>query len=276
MSFAFPKAIDLRNMTSKTTQAIDWQGWYLQPKYDGCALVVSFDEQGVGTAVSASGKPVYSCGHIVEKLGVGIRNITFVAEVYLIGKPFQESSGAFRRQYPQPELAFTVFDAVSHGHEDASYHERHKLILSNYAVPNHVCLDKAYAEEYAVDYKAKGGYDGAIYRNPHAPWETGRSKGNILKIKPLATHDLLVLGAALDTGEKTGKNTAALLCKWRDNKVQKVATGLTQAQVDSIHADPECWAGKVIEVHGMGYTEDGMLREPRFKWVREDKTEGEF
>ena len=276
MSFDFPKAIDLRNMSARAVRAIDWQGWWLQPKYDGCFMLVSFDNNGVATAVSSQGNEVLSCGHIVEKLGVGARNITFAVEVFAFGKSFQESSGMFRRQYPQPELSFIAFDVVEHGKEDAPYHERHKLLLSNYAVPNHVCLDQSYAEDYAVEYKARGGYDGAIYRNPHAPWEIGRSKGNIIKIKPLATHDLLVLGAQLEHGEKTGKNTAALLCKWKDNKVQKVATGLTQAQVDSIHADPDCWAGKIIEVHGMGYTEDGMLREPRFKWVRADKTEGEF
>jgi DNA ligase-1 len=133
------------------------------------------------------------------------------------------------------------------------------------------------AEAYAAQLKDQGGYDGAVLRDIDAPYKVGRCRnGEVVKIKPLLELDLLVLGCELAKGEKTGKNTAALVVRYKDGKPCRVSTGLKQAEVDSIHEDPAAWKGRIIAVEAMAETEDGLLREPRYKGVRYDKAAPDF
>jgi ATP-dependent DNA ligase len=124
--------------------------------------------------------------------------------------------------------------------------------------------DQAWA--YARSVQDSGNYDGAVLRNPYAPWVVGRSKGDIIKLKPLVDFDLTVLRVEKAVGGKTGRVTCALVCKWRNGEEQKVATGLDHDQQDN----PEQFVGKVIRVAGMGLTNTGKIREPRFMGERED------
>jgi len=40
--------------------------------------------------------------------------------------------------------------------------------------------------------------------------------------------------------------------------------------------NPSLIIGKIVKVDAMTFTSTGLLREPRFKEVREDKTEADF
>lgn len=279
--YSLPKAVDFNDLSAKRQGEVTYAGRIIQPKWDGCAIVVNVDVDGEASAVSASGKPVKSCDHLVATLlaqrrGCGERDYGFRAagEVWVPNTEFQHISGAFRRHQPQPHLQVHWFDFVEDGLEHMPYVERtgwFDRCRANFA-GHALCLGRDHAWENASYWKKLGGYDGAILRDPLAPWATGRSKGDVLKLKPVISHDLLVVDVDFAVGEKTGKTTAALVCRWRDGRFQKVATGMTQAQVDGASQ----FVGKIVEVEAMGYTSDGFLREPRFKGERIDKTGPDF
>lgn len=70
----------------------------------------------------------------------------------------------------------------------------------------------------------------------------------------------------------------ALVCQFRDDKTITVGTGLTDDQ------RKRWWSeffyneivGKIVQIDAMAESTKGVLREPRFKGIRHDKTEGDF
>jgi len=150
------------------------------------------------------------------------------------------------------------------------------------AVTLNCSLDDALekADALAKDYKKRTDsfYDGVVLANANGKYIVGAGKGGeFIKVKSLISFTVTVTGAEIAKGEKTGKNTAALKFML-DGHEQKVSTGLTQAQVDEITKEfitrPYCgtgpWLGCRIEVEAMGFTVNGLLREPRFKGLRHD------
>lgn len=263
--YTIPKAVDYENLSAKAKKALDPTGWWLQPKYDGCALYVNTID---GTMLSASGKGVESCDHILTemyKYGPG----EYCGEVWHPDMEFQEISGAFRRGYAQPQLRFKLFDACPGGLEAMSYSYRTRHLPMIYG---HEFDTWDSAWDWARVWQAQGGKDGAILRNPNAPWEPGRSKGDIIKLKPLQDYDVEVVGFEKDIGAKTGRATVALIFRWKNNMTHKVATGLNHEQ----QAAPEQFVGKIIRVKCMGLTSAGNMREPRFDGVRDDKLKADY
>ena len=268
--YTIPKAIDFDNMSQKARASIDWAKGIKQAKIDGCACRIDVTGS-IKVAVSASNKVVKSIDHILDKLPPG--HYTLCGEVHDSTKWFQEASGDFRRQSASPNLRFTAFDGCIHGEGELPYTARREHLIRALPAVDWViswpCHDLADVTEYAKALKqADEGrvFDGAIWRNPDAPFECGRSKGDIIKVKPLLSLDLLCIGAVLDKGEKTGRDTLSLVLKYKGRE-QKVSTGLTHEQ----QAFPTQFIDQIIEVEAMGLTKGGLLREPRFKAIRHDK-----
>lgn len=293
--YALPKAVDFKNMSQKAKAAVNWsQGW-IQRKYDGCAVIIRVLPDGTKTAISATGKPCVSIDHVLARLRPMDKPYTLCGEAILPNRPFAESSGAFRRRSVQPELFVKLFDAAVDGEEHRPYKERkgllYHLVAVNIrrddgvpirfdAVASQYCEGQESAQEwgmvYADDDPTRTGTrffcDGAIWRDPEAPFEIGRSKGSIIKVKPLMECDLVVVGTEEGKGKYVGK-IGALVCRYKDAKLVKVATGMT----DSERAmKPIEFFGAIVSVAAMGETEDGMLREPRYRGIRIDKLAADY
>lgn len=277
--YSLPKAVDFSDLSDKAKKAVQFAGRILQPKWDGCALVVRATADNV-QALSASGKPVLSCNHLVSEIMTAVyqgkaRPFTACAEVWNPDMEFQEISGAFRRHQHQPHLVARWFDFAYDDEQAVPYVGRTSWMdgVGTLHFAGHMQTpSEEHAWETARHWKSIGGFDGAILRDPYAPFELGRSKGSIIKLKPLIAHDVLCVDVAEDVGAKTGRPTVALVCRWRDGRFQKVSTGLSHEQ----QANPKQFINKIIEVEAMGYTKDGYLREPRFKGARDDKLTPDF
>src|SRR5690606_17449379 len=103
--------------------------------------------------------------------------------------------------------------------------------------------------------------------DPNAVWFRGDSKvGELIKVKPTLALDLRCVNYGIETGEKTGRKVVTLVVHYRGVETT-VGSGVPH------DLDPYTVAGKIIEVECLGVTEDGKLREPRFKGVRFDKLE---
>lgn len=295
--YVIQKAIDRKDMSDKAVAAMAGKRYAIMPKFDGCHAQFHVKDGRFLGAETATGDVVRSCDHIGRHLAKVLppssRHTVVCGEVWSKRFQFAEISGMFRTHAPQPELDFVPFDMLEPQDpkvlEDPRPWEQRVHILKELydtlfndfgqVFPLGYSMMTTYegAVEYAKSLKAMGGYDGAMLIDINAPYKVGRCRnGEKIKIKPLLECDLLVLGVELAHGEKTGKNTGALVCRYRDGKPVRVSTGLTQKEVDSMHEEPRVWQGRIVAVEAMGETADGLLREPRYKGIRTDKVAPDF
>lgn len=279
------KPVDFDKLSAKRQAAVQWEGRILLPKYDGCLALVYWFGGKLQRIMSRDGKPVKSMDHIEADLLARYPwlsmelNLCIIGEAWSPGKPFAELSGEFRRQRPQPQLGFAPFDIVeidSAGElfSHTPYHARVErlrraqgLICNVFPPLPVVCEGREHAERYARNCKALGGYDGAIASDPAAPYVVSDGKGEFLKVKPLMSFTLEVVAFEKAVGEKTGRDTCALVVRFK-GATCKVATGLSNDE----QANPGQFLGKLIEVQCMDVYpgDDGMMREPRYCGIRDD------
>lgn len=129
------------------------------------------------------------------------------------------------------------------------------------------------AQDYA-DHIIEGGGEGAVLRNPSGLYSPGKRNQDIIKIKQGVSYDLKVIGFQEGRGKYTG-TLGALICRWRDGK-NVVVSGMTDDQRKLWWHAPGGILGKIVQVDAMRESSKGLLREPRFKGIRYDKTEGDF
>ena len=285
--YCIAKAIDIENLSKKARTQFELDlaaGEYLlTPKYDGCAVHIELNDGSIEQCISGSGKPVRSLDHALKELlqVFPLGRVVLDAEAWVPDMEFQEISGLFRRHTSDRRLQLKVFNGYFLAGRNQRYKTRSADISqAMYYVPRlytHMASrSKAFGLEHATvmarAWQQAVGFDGVVLHHQDAPYFQGRAKYESVKIKPLLSYDLEVTGVNAAVGEKTGRATCALVCRWKDGGVQEVATGLSHAQ----QADPGQFIGKIIEVRAMGLTSDGKLREPRFCGVREDKLGAEF
>lgn len=302
------KAIELSNLSARAVAAITDERWIISPKYDGCHAVFAFDDGKFIGAYSRTGESVKSMDHIGRSLldlyDLSTGRVAIAGEAWMLGTEFSEISGIFRRQSPQPQLQFVPFDIIPFDYNTettsgppillgqldnrpypATYEKRiaslvaqRRDVISQVLLPRYYValgkLEAAYrdATNYAKQHKARKDsfFDGAVLARANGRYEVGSGKGGeFIKCKPLLSVSVKVTAVIADIGSKTGKNTC-VLCFDLDGEIQKVSTGLTQAQVDAYVNDPYQIIDETIEVEAMGYTVNGLLREPRFKGIRTD------
>lgn len=276
------KAVEFNKLSAKfkkqykDEQALFDAGWWLQPKYDGCYAEFHIDTRGVPTcrANTRTDEPIVSCQHILDTLialtPLGSQCV-YVGELWC-DKPevkFPEISGWVRRHYAAPDLCFKAFDMLPPGLETTELYMHRWTHLAT-TLPSQMVVDNwtglpTSAKGYAADLKATGKYDGAILRDPNAGYKIGLVKnGEIVKVKPVLSLDLRMTALFVDRGEKTGREVYSIEVEYKGVR-SKVGSGMTH----DIGAVPR--VGQIVEVECMGLTEDGKLREPRFKGIRFDK-----
>lgn len=255
----------------------------MQPKYDGCHLIVHLPVDGTPRAFSRTGEPVRSVDHIIAQMvlvfGTGW---TIFGEAYAFGLSFPEISGNFRQHKPAENLCFMAFDVVPSSTFDLGlyyptpYRERLARLVAALWATDELAPDIIVTPDlpldnptgFAVTLKKQGGYDGAIVRRSDAGWQAGDSKnGEVIKVKPIESLDLRVRGWFLGKGKHANRSGGIYV---EYNGVQTgVGTGFTDDERSIIAQGTR--DGAIAEVEFMGFTEDGALREPRFKGWRYDK-----
>lgn len=254
-------------------------------KYDGCHLVVRSSSDGNGEAFSRTGEINTACDHIVHAIQrvYGLGWVVF-GEVWQDGVPFPEISGAYRRHAAQTQLRFVPFDIVPAGSYAIGVHDvpfatrfRHlynTLGRDNFPgsplIPIEYFKPGTYApQELANKLVDSGGSDGLIMRDLTAGWVKDVAKeGEIIKVKPVLSLDLRVVGVEEGKGKMAGM-AGALLVTYK-GRVSR-AGGLDYDIRRDWLARPDAIIGQIVEVECLGITEDGLLREPRIKAVRFDK-----
>jgi len=273
----------LAKFRKKFPTVADLKHYWLQKKYDGCFGVAVLLDDGTQRMLSRTNEDYTpSCKHILRELRealevAGQDSGVFLGEVWHPDYTFPVISGKFRKNAPS-NLAFVANDFLSvedfqAGHCDEPYKSRHQFLLDVLPeveggyVSTAVTLYQwtGHPHDYAMQWKAEGGFDGAIMRDPDGTWCAGAGKtGEIIKVKPVLSLDLPVTNEYLRRGEKTGRPVIVLEVEYRGVK-SDVGSGVPHSAKLGDHMR------KIVEIECMGLTEDGKLREPRFKGIRTDK-----
>lgn len=271
-------------------------GYVAQPKYDGCYLLIKLDiENDTVEAYSRTGEVVKSVDHIKAALLTfpDVVSGVYHGECWCPDMPFNEISGTFRRQYSNEEscrLQFVIFDFLTlkewdEGYSSLGYIERVERLpplmqfVQQGSAPLwlagsfgflHETLPGTTAQDLCNKLVEAGGYDGAIFRHPLGAWIKGDSgrRGEIIKVKAKLSYALRVVGWKAGKG-RNATRMGNLLVEFKGQPLG-VGTGFSDAQRE---LPPEDWMGKIIEVEAMGFSSEGLLREPRFKGIRTDVTE---
>lgn len=256
------------------------EGYWLQKKYDGCFGMAVFHPSGSSEMLSRTGENYSaSCKHILHDLETVLAGeaVVVLGEVWHPDAGFPAISGLFRQQKRiASELVFVVNDMIPLDMLSAvPYRERFSALrdtVLSVDLPSIRVAETKFSREwsfppstYALAWKGAGGFDGAILRNPEAGYTPGLVKnGEIIKVKPVISLDLKIDAIYSTPGEKTGRPVHTVDVSYR-GVTTRVGSGVPHNRDDFSIYD-------VVEIECMGITDDGKLREPRFKGVRIDKT----
>lgn len=205
----------------------NWKDESLRGEWD-----ISFKIDGVqavvssGVALSRSGKPLYNIPDITNG----------VYEIYL--GSWELSVSAVRTKNGTPikqECVYQLYPAIDY-----------RLVVGSFKNPSKAMI--ADLLKKAIE----SGYEGLMLRQ-------GKK---LMKVKPITTYDVPVIGHEMGAGKNTGLLGALVTPKG------KVGTGFTDDQRDKFI---KLKLGTIIEVESMGLTPAGKFRHPRFIRVREDK-----
>ena len=259
---------------------VDSGHWMIQPKYDGCFVKIHLSPGG-SSIRSRTDEPVRSMNHIGQALLKWFGDFAAPGPVVVLGEAwaphmtFPQISGAFRQHGPAEDLHLVVNDLLPSGMvTDTSYVERFSYaaamccdVEADFVYPAMITPTSGDVVAQARRQAASGGYDGLILRRREAGYSIGDAKnGEIVKVKPTLSLDLLVVGVMGKVGEKTGRRVFTLTVAhkgvWTD-----VGSGVPHVLT------PDIVCGGIAEIECLGVTAEGKLREPRFKGMRHDKVD---
>jgi DNA ligase-1 len=246
-------------MLAKIYEGQDVTGWMVSEKLDGVRAIWTGTE-----FISRAGKPINAPNWFKSKMPM----CELDGELWLGRGQFQKCVGIVRKKQPVDSewirIKYMVFDMPS---INKPFEERYDmlqcLLMTNTvssAVEQEDIQDDNHRQEIYNKIVRNGG-EGTIYRHPQSMYEERRSP-YMLKEKPIATDEAVVVGYQEGEGKHTGR-MGALLCRWQDKDI-KVGTGFT----DDEREDPPS-IGATITFSYQELTNDGMPRFPVYITVRD-------
>lgn len=291
------KAVELSKVKVARRRELEQPGYiakhYIaQPKHDGCNTVMRLEPNGSAYTTSRTGETNRAMGRAERGLSsflaqevAAYGGLVILGEAWWPGKDqFSEISGHFRRHSESDRLRMVVFDCLTvaefeAGHSPVGYMTRLRRLPKPEVWPMNpepFQLIKSYSlreepQEFCNRLVEKGGYDGAIYRDPLGTWQRGRgTEGELIKIKRKLSFDLRVSAVYEGLGKNAGR-CGAIGVRFRGQELRCNAG--TDAEREQWFTNPASIIGKIVEIEAMDFSSEGLLREPRYKGIRHDKTE---
>lgn len=287
----FPGLVDTfevqlaEKMTDKILQKLP-DTVYIEPKLDGIRCLAIVEDNGC-TLYARSGKPITNfddtIGRELSSLPVGVYD----------GEIMDEDFTALMRQARRKENVdvsgsyLVLFDAIELGEWDARTgrepfkHRRQRLVGAlegrDFQFLRLVEQRDIYKSPDIIDGQHREfvaqGYEGAMVKNPDAPYCFGRSDA-VIKVKSFFDADLTVVGFKEGTGKHVGK-LGSILVDFEGNEVN-VGSGFDDEQREEVWRNQDKYLGMTAEVRYQEVTLDSKgnpnsLRFPTFVCWRLDK-----
>jgi len=263
-----------------------WDTMIVERKLDGIRCFAIVREGGV-TMYARSGKPITnfldSIGPSLVAMGDGCYDGELMGEdfVALMRQAYRkdnvETSDTFLALFdfcsleewdsksaviPYTERLDTLTERIDTLSDDlrskVTYVEKEEL-----AVEDHSDLVKTLHDKFVSE-----GYEGAMIKNPKAPYRFKRSF-DIMKLKAFIDVDLPIEGLLPGRGKHEG-TLGAFVVDYLGVKVQ-VGSGLSDEIRAEIWDNKEKYIGRTIEVRYQEVTPEGSLRFPTFVCFRNDR-----
>lgn len=248
-------------------------GWWVQPKMDGCRA--TFDGQSL---LSRTGKPFHApdwwldeVASIQDMVGATLDG-ELIHRNQLQGNPdlggFNTVVSAVRKKVPVDEewsdIMFYCFDTMEEG---TTYEQRYARLWCTLIEGRCVLATVHEYVDTDVDVRAllntakQNGWEGVMLRNPTMAYEYRRSP-NLLKVKPHEDIEVKVVDVVEGTGKYAGM-MGALVCEAGGEEF-RVGTGFTDHD-----RSLTSWVGQDITVEFFERTPSGAPRHPRYKGRRD-------
>lgn len=292
--YIIQKAVNAGDVQKKWQKPLSYyaENYDAEHKYDGCCAVITLYSDGRAPMCQSRTGEVYpSLNMVASEIADSIRNrLTAVADgIVLIGEAwwpgkdqFSAISGEFRRLKVSDKLQFIINDVLwleefTEGFSPVENKvRRHRL--DGYSLPERASFATRYPKGCYGDPQAlcnelvaMGGFDGLILKGPEGEWARGNgTTGEIIKLKRVLSFDLRVTGIKEGLGKNAGRAGAIQL---DFNGKELWCNCGTDEERAAWWADPSSIVGQIAEIEAMDLSSKGLLREPRFKGVRFDKTQ---
>jgi DNA ligase-1 len=289
----------LKGAAKKRVEALP-DFYYLEPKLDGIRAVCRVNPaKGTVSFFSRGGQVLNNTGPagINDFLLQSCREeVIFDGELF--GANWNETTKVTSKGEGEadPELVaklrFFVFDMLTADEWDAQKCEREYTVRREaiafecmsrsdakvVKTISHACTTPEDIAKWSAHYlKAK--YEGVMVKHPHGLYEFKRST-DWLKFKPLMTDEFEVVGKfeGKVKSKYEGKLGGLIVRVPRPDGFEvlttcQVGSGFSDEEREAFWADPPL--GKMVEIEFKEKTPDGLLREPVFVRVREDKKPNE-
>lgn len=257
-------------------------------KLDGVfAFAISLDNEC--HILSRTGEEYTSLEHLKEPLLALSKEIqceVIIFEAYAKGVPQPTISGWCRdtkRQHMEVEAyihdAMPLGEFAGTGFAESYYVRAEYLRLHMVQNPYlHLVEQRHITNEKALFAMAESiwaaGGEGVVARPEFAGYYPGKRNQYMVKLKKGVSFDLKAVALEEGTGKYKGC-TGKLVCQDRNGKKIKVGTGLSDEQRRTWWSPfgYDCIIGRIVQIDAMAVSTKGVLREPRFKGIRLDKTE---
>jgi DNA ligase-1 len=239
----------------------DMRGWpgkaVVQKKLDGFRCIAARDGEVV--LYTRGGKILDALVHIKELIEPHLTDdVTLDGELYLHGTSLQTiASWAKRNQPDTARLVYHVYDAVSDDHFLQRYAAA-KQVVDGIASPHIQMVENVRVDQesemwsHFAEYRAAG-YEGAMLRTLHTPYESGARSSSLYKVK--ARHDAEFRVVDIIPGSD---GLAILVCEMDNGKRFKTVAPGDHSQKRFILEHKESYIGRDVTVEYANLTADGI------------------
>lgn len=268
--------------------------WFFQPKADGARLVAKLDKQNGVSLLSRTGHVWENFDEIQAKLEAYNKRRDTDYVLYLDGEVVSYVDGRINFQAIQKtmlakktkavvgDLVYMVFDAA----EESEWLNPQKNYADRYAFANYIVYDEIQApniqmiddgegngiispshkvlENLCIEFVEEG-WEGLMLRRDE-PVKLTHNK-SLVKVKLFDDSEATIIGIEEGEGNRAG-TTGQLVCLWKDEKLFRIGTGLTQADCEEFWTNKEEYIGQFVNFRYFGETDDGYPRHPVFHGIR--------